>query len=149
MKKLYLVISFFCLAAITTAQDAPAATPEVSEKKQQDIEALKAAFITKELDLTPDEAQKFWPVYNQYEKEMEAVIKIKKSDDVDVIDRQEKVLNIRKKYKDQFTKVLGNQQRMNRLFNAEGKFRKILIRAVQQRQMKRAAKNRPNRNQLW
>ncbi len=77
------------------------------------------------------------------------LVKIKKGDDVDVIDQQEKVLNIRKKYKDQFTKVLGNQQRMNRLFNAEGKFRKILIRAMQQRQMKRAAKNRPNRNQLW
>lgn len=148
MKKLYLLLSFICLTAIVHAQDAPEATPDVSEKKQQDIQALKAAFITKELDLTPDEAQKFWPVYNQYEKEMD-VVKIKKGDDVDVIDQQQKVLDIRKKYKDQFTKVLGNQQRMNRLFNAEGKFRKILIRAMQQRQMKRAAKNRPNRNQLW
>jgi hypothetical protein len=149
MKKLYLIVSFICLAAIATAQDAPAAAPDISEKKQQDIQALKAAFITKELDLTPDEAQKFWPVYNQYEKEMTAVIKDNKNDGdtpPDVIDREEKVLNIRKKYKDQFTKVLGNQQRMNRLFNAEGKFRKILIRAIQQRQMKRAMKNRPGRN---
>ena len=143
MKKLYLILSFVCLAAISNAQES---TPDVSEKKQQDIEALKAAFITKELDLTPDEAKNFWPVYNQYEKEMKSVIKDKKDDDVDVIDREQKVVDIRKKYKDQFTKVLGNQQRMNRLFNAEGKFRKILIRAIQQRQMKRAMKNRPNRN---
>ncbi len=133
-----MVLSFICMGIIANAQDA---APDVSEKKQQDIQALKAAFITKELDLTPDEAQKFWPVYNQYEKEITTVVKDNTNDDA--LDREEKVLNIRKKYKGQFSKVLGNQQRMNRLFNAEGKFRKVLIRALQQRQMKRAMKNRP------
>lgn len=137
MKKFYLIVSFVCLAAIASAQDAPA--PDMSEKKQQDIEALKVAFISKELDLTPDEAQKFWPVYNQYEKEIAVVVK----GNDDVLDRDEKVLNIRKKYKDQFTKVLGNQQRVNNLFNAQNKFRKLLIKALQQRQMKRGLKNRP------
>ena len=140
MKKFYLILSFISMGVIANAQDAAAG---VSEKKQQDIEALKVAFISKELDLTPDEAQKFWPVYNQYSKELATVVK---DSDGDVLDRDEKVLNIRKKYKDQFSKVLGNQQRMNRLFNAEGKFRKVLIRALQQRQMKRAMKNRPGRN---
>ena len=137
MKKFYLIVSFVCLAAIANAQDAPA--PDMSEKKQQDIEALKVAFISKELDLTPDEAQKFWPVYNQYEKEI--AVAVKGNDDV--LDRDEKVLNIRKKYKDQFSKVLGNQQRVNQLFNAQNKFRKLLIKALQQRQMKRGLKNRP------
>lgn len=144
MKKLYLIFSFVCIAAITVAQDAP--TPEVSNKRQQDIEALKAAFITKELELTPDEAKQFWPVYNQYENEMAGVMKNRKDDNVDVIENDQKIVDIRKKYKDRFTKVLGNQQRMNRLFNAEGKFRKVLIRAVQQRQMKRAMKRPGMRN---
>ncbi len=31
------------------------------------IEAFKIAFITKRLNLTPAEAQKFWPVYNEFE----------------------------------------------------------------------------------
>lgn len=137
MKKFYLILSFVCFAAIAGAQDAPA--PDGPEKKQQDIEALKVAFISKELDLTPDEAQKFWPVYNQYEKEIAGAVK----GNEDVLDRDEKVLNIRKKYKDQFSKVLGNQQRVNQLFNAQNKFRKLLIRALQQRQMKRGLKNRP------
>jgi len=137
MKKLYLILSFICSAALATAQDAPEA--DVSEKKQQDIQALKVAFITKELELTPDEAQKFWPVYNQYDKEMEEATKPNPNS----IDRDEKILNVKKKYQGQFTKVLGSQQRMNRLFNAQDKFRKLLIRALQQRQMKRAMKNRP------
>lgn len=145
MKKILLIVSFLCTAAMVTAQDV-AEQQDISSKKQQDIEALKAAFITKELELTPDEAKEFWPVYNQYEKEMNTAIKDNKNPDVDVIDGQQKVLDIRKKYKDRFTKVLGNQQRMNRLFHAEGKFRKILIRAVQQRQMKRAMKRPGLRN---
>jgi Spy/CpxP family protein refolding chaperone len=135
MKKLYLILSFVCTAAIAAAQDAPA--PEMSEKKQQDIEALKAAFITKELELTPDEAKQFWPVYDQYDKEMREVLKNNKSEDVDVVEKDQKVIDVKKKYKERFTKVLGNQGRTNRLFTAEGKFRKILIRALQQRQMKR------------
>lgn len=144
MKKFYLIVSLVCMTAITTAQEA--AVPDVLEKKQQDIEALKAAFISKELDLTPDEAQKFWPVYNQYEKELKTVVKDNDRDDGDMLDKEQKVLDIRKKYKEQFTKVLGNQQRVNRLYNAQNKFRKILIRALQQRQMKRGLKNRPGRD---
>lgn len=138
MKKFYLILSLLCLSVITKAQDATT-TPEISEKKLKDIEALKVAFISKELELTPEEAQKFWPVYHQYEKEITAVVK---EDNGDVLDRDEKVLNIRKKYKDPFGKVLGNQQRVNRLFTAQNKFRKILIRSLQQRQMKKAMKNR-------
>jgi len=34
---------------------------------QEKIEAQRVAFITQELDLTPDEAKVFWPVYNEYD----------------------------------------------------------------------------------
>ena len=77
---------------------------------------------------------------------MAGAIKNRKDENVDIIENDQKIVDIRRKYKDQFTKVLGNQQRMNRLFYAEGKFRKILIRAVQQRQMKRALKRPGMRN---
>ncbi len=36
------------------------------EKKEQ-IKALKVAFITDELNLTSDEASKFWPIYNAFD----------------------------------------------------------------------------------
>lgn len=32
------------------------------------MKAMKTAFITTELDLSPQEAEKFWPIYNQYEQ---------------------------------------------------------------------------------
>lgn len=42
------------------------AQPPRGEKKEQ-IKALKVGFITTELDLTTDEASKFWPIYNSFE----------------------------------------------------------------------------------
>ena len=126
MKK-YLLIAFLFVAGLSQlkAQD----DPEENSK----IEALKIAFISKKLDLSPDEAQKFWPVYNQYFKEMRQVIKDRKGDDRDVIDDEQKVLDIRKKYKEQFIKVIG-QPRMNKLFHAERDFRRILIDRIKNRQ---------------
>jgi hypothetical protein len=37
------------------------------------VQALKVAFITKALDLTSAEAEKFWPVYNEYQDKRDAV----------------------------------------------------------------------------
>lgn len=38
----------------------------LKEKKDQ-IKAMKVAFLTTELNLTSEEAEKFWPVYNAYD----------------------------------------------------------------------------------
>ncbi len=43
------------------------------EIRAEKIQSLKIAFITQKLQLTPDEAQKFWPVYNQYDKEVHSI----------------------------------------------------------------------------
>jgi Spy/CpxP family protein refolding chaperone len=37
------------------------------EKKEQ-VKALKIAFITNELDLTTEEAVRFWPIYNKFDE---------------------------------------------------------------------------------
>ena len=43
-----------------------AAQPEARREMMQDrIEAQRVAFITQKLQLTPDEATKFWPLYNE------------------------------------------------------------------------------------
>ncbi len=37
------------------------------------IRSLKIAFITERLDLSPKEAEDFWPIYNAHEKEIERI----------------------------------------------------------------------------
>ncbi len=46
--------------------------PQFKEKREQ-IKALKVAFITNELDLTADEATKFWPIYNAFEEKQHQI----------------------------------------------------------------------------
>ena len=38
------------------------------KERREQIKALKVAYITDELKLTPEEATKFWPLYNAYEE---------------------------------------------------------------------------------
>ena len=62
MKRLYISILFLFIIGCASAQT----DPPMDNPKMQNIEALKIAFISRQLELTPDEAQVFWPVYNQY-----------------------------------------------------------------------------------
>ena len=39
-----------------------------SQGNRDKIKTLKIAFITEKLDLSEQEAQKFWPIYNKYDK---------------------------------------------------------------------------------
>jgi predicted transposase YbfD/YdcC len=65
MKKLILIaLSLFC----TTASFA-----QNGERMRERVKAQKIAFITDKLDLTPEEATKFWPIYNAAEERIEAV----------------------------------------------------------------------------
>lgn len=45
--------------------------------KQDQIKSIKVTFITNELNLTSDEATKFWPVYNAFEDKQQQVRKTK------------------------------------------------------------------------
>jgi len=61
MKKITLTIIVFLVTLNILAQQ---------QGKREKIKAYKTAYITDHLDLTPKEAEKFWPIYNAHEKEM-------------------------------------------------------------------------------
>jgi Spy/CpxP family protein refolding chaperone len=64
-----------------SAQEPGKAVPDGPKNgsRKEKIEALRVAYITKELDLSETEAQTFWPVYNEYHKKQEALRKEFKS----------------------------------------------------------------------
>tara|TARA_R110002049_G_scaffold67310_4_gene174938 strand:+ start:8622 stop:9074 length:453 start_codon:yes stop_codon:yes gene_type:complete len=41
-----------------------------STESREKIKALKVAFLTQELKLSTEEAQKFWPIYNKHQEEL-------------------------------------------------------------------------------
>jgi len=59
MKNILFMILFLTAGFYAEAQD--------KDGHREKIKALKTAHITEGLNLTAQEAQKFWPVYNQYE----------------------------------------------------------------------------------
>ena len=68
---------------------------ELQGDDSKKIQAMEVAYITKELNLTPEEAQKFWPVFNRYRNDAKAVLNDPSI--VDILDKQQKILDIRKK----------------------------------------------------
>lgn len=63
--------------------------PQLSQAQDR-IRALKVAFITDKLKLTPEESEKFWPVYNQYEAEQKRIRqKYRPDEDLSTMNDQE------------------------------------------------------------
>jgi hypothetical protein len=109
-------------------------------ERKEKIEALRVAFITQRLSLTPAEAEKFWPVFNAFKAELEVLRKTYKVDDpneANYVDKklefEQKKLDLQKKYRPQFEAIIG-PQRMALLLSAEEEFKKKLLEAWQQRQ---------------
>ncbi len=118
---------------------------------KENVEAMKIGFITERLQLTPEEAQKFWPVYNQYTDETdklrmsrhknmkearENMEEMSEADAEKFVDnelamRQEE-LDILKKYHPQFKKVLSSKK-VARLYRTEEDFKRKLLEMLQDR----------------
>lgn len=102
----------------------------------RNIQGLKIAFVTKQLALTTDEAQKFWPVYYNYMGELKKARQERK-DDNDVLSFEENVLNIRKKYSTDFKKVLDTDDRVNKVLTVDRDFNNMLKKELQERMQMR------------
>jgi hypothetical protein len=127
MKKYLLIVFALFTFSLANAQNG-------NGQRIEKIQALKIAFITQRLDLTSAEAEKFWPIYNDYEHELNNLRLNYRNGDV--LDNEQKLLNIKKKYSPSFEKVLG-PQKLNKFFNAEKEFRNILIKRLKAQRQQR------------
>lgn len=83
------------------------------------IEMFKIKFITEQLALTPEEAEKFWPIYNEYKNSMRAILKDKKDNELEM---QEAALAIRKKMAAALKPVLKLDNRINDALKIDKEF---------------------------
>lgn len=146
----FLLIALAILAAnVSPAQDDDG--PPVPQERMKEIKAQKSAYLTQKMDLSPEEAQQFWPIYNQMDEEEEANRKefmelrrsLKKSGTEiteqqanDLLDRElamrEKELQIAKKYDPQLRKAIG-AQKLVKLYKAERDFHREVMRRFRDR----------------
>lgn len=57
-------ILFFCIAFFYTN----AIQAQFNKESREKIKTLKIAYLTEQLELTPKEAEQFWPIYNVYDE---------------------------------------------------------------------------------
>jgi len=134
MKTLKTILACLIVSKASFGQVQKLGNPEARAAELKKIQAMEMAFITKELNLSPDEAQKFWPVFNQYRNELRSVATENKQKDH--LEKQQKMLDLRKRYREDFSKVM-NQERANKVFGAEDEFKSLVRREFQKRQEER------------
>ncbi|WP_460618664.1 hypothetical protein [Hymenobacter ruber] len=127
---------------------APAAHAQGGGRRGQrlgQLENAKIAFITNRVSLTQDQAQKFWPIYNEFSdhrRELNRNGRLLRRDVTEgMTDQQirdnftqafnmrQQELNLEKEYFDKFQKVISLRQ-VAQLFQAERDFTKEVIKRV-------------------
>jgi len=86
MKKFALIFIFLASSYSTLLAQRPSGQQYDKEK----LEAARVAFITNRLDLKADQAEKFWPIFNQYNEDrgklMNQISAINRSSSQDISD---------------------------------------------------------------
>lgn len=129
----------------------------LAQDRASQIKQMKIAFLTKELDLTVAEAEKFWPMYNQLEKDRLSLRKrgIEEKNNAtarwsEITDKEADLLlqeylklkeaetQLEAKYIEDFKKFLASKKVL-RLFAAERKFQQMLLNRLGNRANERNA----------
>ncbi len=118
-----------------------------NQKAMEKIESARIALITERLELTPTQAEKFWPLYREYNEQRrllrqefrdtrQGVDMQNLSDEQSkelmqkAMDMKQRQLNLEKRYSERMTEVISAQQ-MLRLRNAEKDFQQMLLKRIQ------------------
>lgn len=156
MKTLITLILISLAGAGIYAQDSQA---------REKIESARIGFITERLDLTPEQAQEFWPLYNEYrqrnqdasrgyrqykagvdpesptEEESRRLVELE-------LELKQHRLDLEKEYSKKMLDVISSQQ-VASLHKAEQDFRGLLLRRLQQARQQQVRQQRlQNREQF-
>ena len=147
MKKIIYILTASIL--MLTSGISALAEERFQDNWKEKIMSEKIAFLTMEMGITPEEAQVFWPVYNQVDKERDEAIRsvfrsYKAVEDAVAAGKGEKELNklldeylaalkaqgeVEQKAYKEYAKVLP-VEKLAKLYVAEEKFRRQHIRKL-------------------
>lgn len=118
----------------------------LAQNDKDKVEALRVAFIGKKLELTTNEAEKFWPVYNEFHDKVKALRKTvrqnfkkgvdnmtdKELEDLYQLEIKAKQAEaeLHKTYSDKIKAIIGTKKTL-KLRVAEEEFKKEIIKTIQ------------------
>ena len=158
MKKLIVIFILILTTSLVFSQ-----RPRANRSREQ-IEAARIGLITERLDLTPEQAEKFWPVYREFGDKRRQLMEefSKQRENFDAgnateeqrqemlklgFERKQQGLDLEKEYSEKMLSVISSKQLIN-LKKAEREFREMLFQRIQKRQRQRGnlQKMRQRRN---
>ncbi len=148
------------IGLVTISLHAWGQSPEAMKK----IEAAKIALITERLQLSPEQAERFWPVYREYSNKNRAIRKdfdqARRTFDPNSASEEEnkkmlemanavkqRQLDLEKEYSQRILKVISSRQ-LNNLRKAENDFKEMLLRRIKAQQVKRQQQRNRNNERL-
>jgi hypothetical protein len=152
MKNIWIAILLVFIPALLNAQD--------RGNRNEEIESYKIAYLTQKLDLSSGEAKIFWPIYNDWQKELTAlrsernknVISFRKTEEIEAlsdneihalitneINYKQRNLNIEKKYYNRLKSSLPLKV-VGKYYRAQETFKKELLNRFGR------GRNQPNKN---
>ena len=119
---------------------------ERKEKMDEKLQSQKIAYITSELELSPEESQVFWPIYNEHETEInklkEGMKRVKPSSEMteeaaaelvsQSLEFEEKALQLKKSYLNKMAEVLP-MTKIAKLQMLEREFKRKMLRKIRDR----------------
>jgi len=158
------IYAFIIAAVLSTSISAQVSDDDLNrtqrqEKMQSRMESKKVAFITQKLDLTPTEAQQFWPLYNEYQAKMKDFRKENKTklkgDEISedeansflesLFSREQNELDLKKEYFNKM-KTAVSAKKVAKLYVLERQFRDEILANIRTRMGKKKRKKRMDRN---
>ena len=119
---------------------------ESKDEKKQRIEAARVSFITKKLELTPEESKEFWPIVNEMETKIKTsrkalkdrFKKMKQEDEKidektyqklieDMHEQQISILEIKNEYVQKIASVIGYEKTFRFEHQIQREFKKQLM----------------------
>lgn len=152
------IITLFLAASLLGSAQGP--SPQAMEK----IEAARIALISERLALSPEQAEKFWPIYREFGNKRKEISRefnqARRQFDPNFASDEEnkkmlematqvkeRQLTLEKEYSQRILNVITTRQ-LNNLRKAENDFKEMLLKRIRAEQMKRQQMRQRNSERL-
>jgi hypothetical protein len=114
-----------------------------NQNSENKVLNVKERFIRQELDLSPDQSERFFPLYHEYQMELFNMQRLKRLNNTNAqvngtkqIDKdlyyETQIVNIKQHFKDAFLKILP-PEKVSELYKSEKEFNDELVRSLSER----------------
>lgn len=152
MKKYISILAFLILTTGVMAQEHEGIKNDgerkhKSERRDSRMEAKKIGYITEKLDLSTEEAQNFWPVYNEFQEKMKILkeeTRKKGRSDKDfsdaeaetflnaIFEKEQKKIDLQKMYFEKMESAIS-KAKIAKLYIVENRFRDRVYRSIKRK----------------